>query len=487
MDAIDNEFSALRTRHLAATRAAEHSIDHMVRILSEVDAAAAALRRPASRLDHEGDTRPLARPSAPSPASAPPPSSPAQRPHDAAAAVPCAMDTDAPSGGGGGGGGSSGSGGDGGGDGSGDGEGMPGDAPSPLPRPAARSPAHDPMQVDNAAAPPAPAAIDAGLQKLLSCCKALQASLVSDHKSVGAAMNKYGKAIDNATVTNLSDICAPSVRLQGDAINDAVAAHLFREGMFDIGRSFLKEARVDLSDDHIRPFERLYHILTAFRANDLEPAIAWTQEQRHCLSSTDSNLEFRLHCLAYLQILQNESRQAALSYARIHLSQFPEHISVVQKLLTCIIFKSDIAASPYKHMVHPSHRDNIERCLSREYCRAQGLPKDSLLLTVVRCGTKAIPTLLKASRIAQNLHELGIDDALPVEIDVGRDCRFHSIFTCPVSKEEAMDDNNVPMILPCGHVLSKQSIARLPRGSARFKCPYCPNEQVGSDCRELHI
>lgn len=155
--------------------------------------------------------------------------------------------------------------------------------------------------------------------------------------------------------------------------------------------------------------------------------------------------------------------------------------------MTCLLYASSLKESPYKDMVSAAHRDDIERSLSREYCRAQGLSRDSSLVTVVRCGTKAIPTLLKASRVAPNLHELGMDDALPFEIDVGRDCQFHSIFTCPVSKEEASEGSNAPMILPCGHVLSKQSVSRLPRGSLRFKCPYCPMEQVGSECRELHF
>lgn len=349
----------------------------------------------------------------------------------------------------------------------------------------------DPMIVDNSTSNPVTETPDDAilhmLQNLLAKSKSLQSSLVSDHKSVGTALNKLGKAIDGATATNLGELCAPGVRLSPGKINDAIASHLFREGMFDIGRTFLREAEVYLDDENIRPFEGLYHILTAFRQDNLAPAIAWTREKRDFLRAHASNLEFRLHCLAYVQVLQTGDRDAALSYARAHLSAFPEHITLVQKLMTCLLYASSLTASPYKALVHPSHRDDIERCLSREYCRALGLTKDSLLLTVVRCGIKAIPTLLKATRVASNLQELGIDDALPVEVDVGRDCYFHSTFTCPVSKEEASDGKNVPMILPCGHVLSKQSILRLPRGTSRFKCPYCPMEQVIAECRELHI
>lgn len=325
------------------------------------------------------------------------------------------------------------------------------------------------------------------LQRMKNLSKFLLSSLTSNYKSVGTAMNKFGKVIDNATVPNLSELVAPSVQLEAEKINDAIASHLFREGMFDIGRSFLMEAGVRLHDDHIRPFEQLYRILTAFRQDDLSPAIQWTQEKRASLPHTAPLLEFRLHCLAFMQIVQRGDQNTALDYARSRLSEFPEHITVVQKLMTSLLFVNCLDSSPYKDLIHPSRRDDIERSLSREYCRAQGLTRDSLLLTVIRCGTRAIPLLLKASRVASSLHELGIDDALPIEVDAGRDCCFHSIFTCPVSKEEASDESNIPMILPCGHVLSKQSIIRLPRGASRFKCPYCPKEQTINDCHELHF
>lgn len=325
------------------------------------------------------------------------------------------------------------------------------------------------------------------LGELQKSCKTLQSSLVSDHKSVGTAINKFGKAIDSTTAENLGELCAPSVKLNTQKINDVIAAHLFREGMFDVGQKFLLEASVVLGDRYIRPFEQLHLILTTFQKNDLKPAIEWAQAKRTALKGTNSHLEFRLHRLAYLQILERGDRTEALEYAREHLSKFPKHILSVQKLMTCLLYASSLASSPYKELVSATHKEDIERSLSREYCRAQGLSRDSSLVTVVRCGTKAIPTLLKASRVVPHLHELGMDDALPVEVDVGRDCQFHSIFTCPVSKEEASDGNNVPMILPCGHVLSKQSISRLPRGNPRFKCPYCPMEQVENECGQLHF
>ena len=46
-------------------------------------------------------------------------------------------------------------------------------------------------------------------------------------------------------------------------------------------------------------------------------------------------------------------------------------------------------------------------------------------------------------------------EQLPVEIELGREYTFHSIFACPVSREQSSAENP-PMLLPCSHVLAKQ-------------------------------
>ena len=73
---------------------------------------------------------------------------------------------------------------------------------------------------------------------------------------------------------------------------------------------------------------------------------------------------------------------------------------------------------------------------------------------------------------------------LPVEIPLPRSMIFHPIFVCPVSKEQTTEENP-PMMMPCGHVIAKESLNRLGLRGGRFKCPYCPNESQPKDAREL--
>ena len=70
-----------------------------------------------------------------------------------------------------------------------------------------------------------------------------------------------------------------------------------------------------------------------------------------------------------------------------------------------------------------------------------------------------------------------------VEIPLPPSYLFHSIFVCPVSKEQTTDENP-PMMMPCGHVIANDSLQRLSKGG-KFKCPYCPSESHARDARKV--
>ena len=72
-----------------------------------------------------------------------------------------------------------------------------------------------------------------------------------------------------------------------------------------------------------------------------------------------------------------------------------------------------------------------------------------------------------------HLHLLYI--LVQVEIDVPPEARYHSIFTCPVSKEQTTE-MNPPMMLTCGHVLAKDSIAKLAKSGQYVPYMYPPND-----------
>lgn len=83
---------------------------------------------------------------------------------------------------------------------------------------------------------------------------------------------------------------------------------------------------------------------------------------------------------------------------------------------------------------------------------------ESPLLVATAAGAVALPTLLKlAGLLKDHTHELVTGEQLPVELELGQEFVFRSIFACPVSREQS-SPANPPMLMPCGHVLCKASL-----------------------------
>ena len=51
-----------------------------------------------------------------------------------------------------------------------------------------------------------------------------------------------------------------------------------------------------------------------------------------------------------------------------------------------------------------------------------------------------------------------------IEIDLGKDCRFHSIFACPILRQQS-SESNPPVRLTCGHVISRDALNKLANGN----------------------
>lgn len=62
-----------------------------------------------------------------------------------------------------------------------------------------------------------------------------------------------------------------------------------------------------------------------------------------------------------------------------------------------------------------------------------------------------------------NITNLLIRIFFQIEIELEPDNRFHSIFACPILRQQSSEDNP-PMKLLCGHVISRDALNKLSNG-----------------------
>jgi len=127
--------------------------------------------------------------------------------------------------------------------------------------------------------------------------------------------------------------------------------------------------------------------------------------------------------------------------------------------------------SPYSAFLSTALWIDMSHDFTSVCCSLLGFSFESPLFTCVAAGGLSLPKHLKVASLLQG-KSLKFQ---PVELDLGHDYQFHPIFACPVSREQTTAENP-PMLLSCGHVISKISMTKLAKGNARLKCPYCPTE-----------
>lgn len=350
----------------------------------------------------------------------------------------------------------------------------------------------------------------------------------SDLKDVYNGLGKYSKALDRKFKDKpLPTTDYDALSSQPALINRAIAMHLLREGQFSVASTFLTEVTQKLSQPQDSPdlaspyatlehklgidslksealrqhFANMYHILHELQnERNLLPAIGWARDNSAALEARGSNLEFELGKLQFVWLFLGGAdaaadpevrylgQQRALAYAREEFAPFQtRYLKEIQQLIGAMAFCPNLQQSPYRRIFCNNDAWNdLANSFTREFCSLLGLSAESPLYIAATAGAIALPTLLKLQTIMKEKRtEWTTQNELPVEISLPPAYQFHSIFVCPISKEQTTDENP-PMMMPCGHVIAHESLFRHAKGG-RFKCPYCPNESHPKEAKEIFI
>lgn len=365
-------------------------------------------------------------------------------------------------------------------------------------------------------------------------------AVTRDLANVSKAQKKLGKALDKALPAKPLPTEHDAMEHRTALINRAIAMHLLREGEFEVASTFISETQdnppledelpddmlpldgdqpMSDADDSTSPstpkqppsllplhlqsqalqekFTDMYSILQDLRLHNLMPAIGWAHENSAALEARGSNFEFELSKLQYVWLFkgpgtnqlpddQYNGRSGALLYARQNFARFQSrHLKEIQQLASAMVYAPNLSQSPYRSVfASDTAFSDVAASFTREFCSLLGLSAESPLYVAATAGSLALPRLLKYTSAARAKGTAWTTaDELAFETPLPRRMVYHSIFVCPVSKEQTTEANP-PMMIPCGHVLARETLQKLCKGT-RFKCPYCPSDGNIKDARQI--
>lgn len=317
-------------------------------------------------------------------------------------------------------------------------------------------------------------------------------SLGGSHKEIHSSVSKVGKTIDKNFSDKLLSLSKEptfenSKRME--LLNKVINEHFLRQGMLDIAESIAKEAALDIPESAQEPFIEIHRILASLKERNLQPALEWAELRRDLLRQQNSSLEFKLHRLQFIELIQHgpSHTEEILLYARRLAPFADQHPKEFQILMGSLLFLNQgLQGSPYEHLLEPINLLEICDVFVQDACTLLGLSVESPLTVSLAAGCKSLPSLLNIMQVMQSSSVMwSAKEELPIEIDVGASSLYHSIFACPILRQQTTR-GNPPMRLYCGHAISRESLNKLVNGN-KIKCPLCPVESSPDDAKQLYM
>lgn len=264
------------------------------------------------------------------------------------------------------------------------------------------------------------------LRDALSKTKEKLQRVATDHRDLHGTVSKVGKAIDrnftaDYTATSRLDLCQSETNIK--LLDSIIAQHFHRQGMDDVAATIVKESGLKQDEIAPEPYADLHRIWEEIQQHNLTPALEWAKEHSDELEAQNSALEFKLHRLAFMQILNGgiQAQTEAIYYARTNFAKFVTRFEKeIQTLMgTLIYLPLGVENSPYKFLISPEIWIETADTFLKDACNLLGIIKDSPLAVIVNTGCNALPALLSLKQVMQSRQVTSIwsgRDELPVSL-----------------------------------------------------------------------
>ncbi|KAL0249291.1 hypothetical protein GEMRC1_004524 [Eukaryota sp. GEM-RC1] len=265
-----------------------------------------------------------------------------------------------------------------------------------------------------------------------------------------------------------------------------------RTGHIPVAKSLLSEANVvpPAGDNWEGTFANLHSITSDLRKGSFDSLLTWSDQHFNALENHQSGklLLVSLGSLIFCNLLRTNASNSELllcirSFFLKNSVFISEFFVNIKRLFGALAYRNYILSnvtSPYDYLFSNDRLSELESLFFREYCQLSNLSPQSDLEMTVNVGLTGLPSLIEMRQRAQSIN-LDDDDftknqPVTVEFDLGPVAALHNVFVCPVSREQATDQNK-PVLLNCGHVINELTLERIAAqgrdGGRRFKCPVC--------------
>ena len=111
------------------------------------------------------------------------------------------------------------------------------------------------------------------------------------------------------------------------------------------------------------------------------------------IKNMTSVLEYRLHKLKFVRLLQANQTMEALVYIRNHLIPFlPTNGKEIQQMMGAMAYPGEsFDTSPYRNQMEPDCFSEISDLFVRDACAVYGMIRQSPLLVALNAGCKVVP------------------------------------------------------------------------------------------------
>ncbi|CAH1426129.1 unnamed protein product [Lactuca virosa] len=307
-------------------------------------------------------------------------------------------------------------------------------------------------------------------------------------KDLKVDLENYPKILGKFFETDISKAYM-NVEFDSHTVNQIILNLLYHERLFDVADILLNESQ---EPDIFRvrsKYSEMHEILDALKARNLEPALSWMCVNRQKLHQAGSKLEFDLRRLQFLEIFK-ANRSEANNFAQTHLSPFVSiRSNEFLQITGCLLWPGDLETSPYSDLLSPEKWTEVSQELMVQFYSSMGMSLKNPLAVAVEAGAQGLPTFLEFANLAViSREEWAAMKEPPVDVELGKEFQFHSVFVCPVTWEQS-DKKNPAVMLPCGHVFSWQFIRNVSNQWRQvFKCPTCCVLDVSAaQCRQLFL